>query len=583
VFSHWTSLGGIVSAAETETGIDGIGAVRWGTRLCQFYEDPAEMLRLVGSFLRAGLENHEMCVWALPPSMSPQDAVNALRDMVPDLPQRIAAHAVAVLPAPGQDTALTWDEWQRLVDVTVTEASARGFTALRGCGAVDLLERALPVAPHSEDLPGVFLSTFCLGDLSLSDVSQLLRAHDFAVACHTTPNAIMDGEPPRPETNREAVGEAVTDGAVSADLRTMQLRLQAEVAERRRAEAAVAELRRALEDVTAQEAQHFGLDIGFEDIAAHGPMLQDVLRQVQLVAGTNAAVLIMGEPGSGKELVARAIHGHSRRADRPLIAVNCAAVPRQLFESEFFGHAGGALRDRLGRFQIANHGTIFLDEVGEVPPELQSKLLRVLQEGQIEPVGDSGLHQVDVRLIAASRHDLHEEVNAGRFRRDLYYRLSVFPIHLPALRHRLDDIGLLAAHFLKIATERLSIRDVWLNDRGLEQLRAYDWPGNIRELNHVIERAVILTQRGPLRIDLVLGDRQTERAGYDAVPVRRRASDRTVLPETEIERRDRINILAALEKSHWKIYGPGGAAESLGIKPTTLASRMKRFSIVRPH
>ena len=556
--------------------------MKWGTRLCQFYERPEEMLRVVSSFLRAGLRNHEMCVWILPPSLTPQDAATALREVIPDLSEQIAGNAVAFLPAPGNDGdgAISWSEWQRLVGNTVAAAADRGFAALRGCGAVNLLQGAVSAAG---DLPAVFLSTCCLPELTLDDVSRVLRAHDLALATHPDtsghllPRRIAGGT-----TSRESGDDVVAAGQ---DMESLRQRLHAEVAARQRAQATIEELRRALEDAGA--TQHPGEHLAFSDIAAHSPMLEDALRQVHLVAGTNAAVLIIGEAGSGKELVARAIHRRSARSDRPLIAVNCAAVPRQLFESEVFGQAGaaftGAVRDRVGRFQIAHRGTIFLDEVGEIPPELQSRLLRVLQEGRIEPPGDSGVHHVDVRLIAASRHDLNQEVESGRFRRDLFYRLSVFPIHLPALRHRLEDIGLLSAHLLKVTTERLSIRDVWLDDRGLEQLRAYDWPGNIRELNHVIERALVLTQRGPLRIDLVLGDRHSGRAGYDAMPVRRRASDRAVLSESEIERRDRINILAALEKSHWKIYGRGGAAEILGIRPTTLASRMKRFAIVRPH
>src|SRR6185437_4789595 len=246
--------------------------------------------------------------------------------------------------------------------------------------------------------------------------------------------------------------------------------------------------------------------LAFGEIVGRSPALEEVLHKVEMVARTDTAVLITGESGTGKELVARAIHDRSVRRDRPLVTVNCASVPRELFESEFFGHVKGAftgaLRDRAGRFQLADNGTIFLDEVGEIPVELQSKLLRVLQEQRVERVGEDRVRQLDVRVIAATNHNLQQDCDAGRFRRDLYYRLSVFPIELPPLRDRREDIRLLAEHFLSLAARRLNCPEVRLTDDGLERLIAYDWPGNIRELHNVIDRAVILSQRGPLRIDL---------------------------------------------------------------------------------
>jgi transcriptional regulator with GAF, ATPase, and Fis domain len=323
----------------------------------------------------------------------------------------------------------------------------------------------------------------------------------------------------------------------------------------------------------------------FGEIVGEDFAIKKVLREAQMVARTNATVLIGGESGTGKELIAHAIHDKSPRRDRPMITVNCASIPRDLFESEFFGHVKGAftgaLRDRIGRFQLADKGTIFLDEVGEIPPELQSKLLRVLQEGQFERVGDDKTHHVDVRVIAATNRDLNREVEAHRFRQDLYYRLCTFPIHVPPLRARPHDIQPLAAHFLNLSCRRLNCADVRLTEHAIELLAAYDWPGNVRELQNVIERAVILSPSGPLRIDLVLCD--TASTPGAAIPhLQTSLQAGIVLSQQEMDRRAHDNMLAALEKTRGRIYGSGGAAEILGMKPTTLAYRLKRMGIKRP-
>jgi DNA-binding NtrC family response regulator len=323
-------------------------------------------------------------------------------------------------------------------------------------------------------------------------------------------------------------------------------------------------------------------------IVGQSSSLKKVLYQIHMVAPTDTTVLITGESGTGKELVARAIHDSSPRRNEPLVTVNCASVPRELFESEFFGHTKGAftgaVRDRIGRFQLADKGTIFLDEVGEIPLELQSKLLRVLQQGEFERIGDDHPRQVDARIIAATNRDLNEEVEAGRFRKDLFFRLCVFPIHVPPLRERMEDIPQLAAHLLEAAARRLNFREVELTEEALELLSAYDWPGNIRELQNVIERALIVTQCGPLRVDLVLRE-ERRKLQAQAEPEEKEfaeESEVTVLSQGEMERRKRANLLAALNKAQWKIYGPGGAAEILGVKPTTLASHIKKLGIKRP-
>jgi transcriptional regulator with GAF, ATPase, and Fis domain len=336
-----------------------------------------------------------------------------------------------------------------------------------------------------------------------------------------------------------------------------------------------------MENVYLREEVKAALDFG--DIVGRSPALQKVLRQIELVAQTETSVLILGESGTGKELVARAIHERSLRRTRPMIRVNCGSIPQELFESEFFGHVKGAftgaIRDRVGRFQLADGGTLFLDEVGEIPLWLQSKLLRVLQEGEFERVGEERTRRVDVRIVAATNRDLRREVDQGRFRPDLYYRLSVFPVEVPPLRDRREDIPALAAHFINRSCSRLNCAETRLTDQIVRQLEDYDWPGNIRELQNVIERAVILSGGGPLKLDhTVLDGAHSERA---ALPGEARQAPGEILTMAELKKLERDNIIRALERANYKVYGPGGAAELLQVRPTTLASRMKALKINR--
>jgi transcriptional regulator with GAF, ATPase, and Fis domain len=264
-----------------------------------------------------------------------------------------------------------------------------------------------------------------------------------------------------------------------------------------------------------------------------------------------------------------------------LVRVNCASIPKELFESEFFGHVRGAftgaIKDRVGRFELADRGTLFLDEIGEIPLDLQSKLLRVLQEGQFERVGDERTRTVKVRLITATNRDLQAEAKAGRFRLDLYYRLSVFPIELPPLRERSEDIGELADHFVEHSARRLGVPRPRLTGLQIQQLREYDWPGNVRELQNVIERSVILARGGKLQFDLPLVSNRER-------PVRSAESMAPAIPGDELSfdelvLRERQIVVSALERTGWKIYGTDGAAALLKVKPTTLVSKMKRLNI----
>jgi len=317
----------------------------------------------------------------------------------------------------------------------------------------------------------------------------------------------------------------------------------------------------------------------FGDIIGESAALRTILRQIELVAPTDSTVMITGESGVGKELIAREIHRRSARAERPMIRVNCASIPRELFESEFFGHVRGAftgaLRDRVGRFALADGGTIFLDEVGEIPPDLQSKLLRVLQEGEYERLGDERSRKTDVRVIAATNRDLLKEIDGRSFREDLYYRLNVFPIDVPPLRRRSEDIPALAAHFVRSLAREMNRPEPRMTRALLMCLQAYDWPGNVRELQNVIERALITSPGNQLRVDL-------PQSAESANDVRNAvAEEDRVLTEAEMRRHEKENLGRALRQTRWRIYGPEGAAELLGVKPTTLVSRIKKLGIKR--
>lgn len=337
-------------------------------------------------------------------------------------------------------------------------------------------------------------------------------------------------------------------------------------------------LRGRLEEENLYLREEVTAALGMGEFVGESQALQHVLRQVQLVAPTDAAVLISGESGTGKELVARAIHDHSPRKGRALIKVNCSAVPDTLFESEFFGHVKGAftgaLADRPGRFEVADRGTLFLDEIGEVPLPMQSKLLRVIQEGEFERVGETRTRRVDVRIIAATNRDLKHEVEAGRFRRDLYYRLSVFPVHIPPLRERREDIPQLALHFIAQSARRMNRRAPRVTQAVLNQLAAHDWPGNVRELQNVVERAVILSQGRALRLHLEPSTSGEPGRPSPSIPPATRLATRE-----ELKRQERENISQALRLTKGRIFGSDGAAVLLGMKPTTLASRIKALGI----
>jgi len=333
-----------------------------------------------------------------------------------------------------------------------------------------------------------------------------------------------------------------------------------------------------------EQAQYLQAELralhNFDDIIGESAALRQVLREVEQVAGTDATVLVQGETGTGKELFARAIHTASRRCDHPLVTVNCAAIPANLIESEFFGHEKGAFTGatsrRDGRFALADGGTIFLDEVGELPLELQSKLLRVLQEGTFEPVGGTATRKVSVRVVAATNRDLAQEVTANRFRQDLFYRLNVFPLHLPPLRERKEDIAALAAAFAQRFAQRIGKSCPVLLPDDIRRLQGYAWPGNVRELQNIIERAVITATGSRLNLDRALPEISPSPEGSTpSLPV----DDTAIRTLRELEDLERDNCRRALAASQGRIAGEGGAAELLGMNPSTLRSRMKALGL----
>lgn len=383
-----------------------------------------------------------------------------------------------------------------------------------------------------------------------------------------------------------AISERDASGRV-----TRMLVASKDVTQRNRAERALrktlaenAHLREELERERDYLREEVNVSMNFGRIVGKSPALKLMMAQVAAVSQTPASVLVLGESGVGKELVARAIHAQSPRADKPLVKVNCASIPKDLFESEFFGHVKGAYtgahRDRVGRFQLADGGTIFLDEVGEIPMELQGKLLRVLQESEFERVGDDITKSVDVRVIAATNRDLEQLVISGRFREDLFYRLSVFPIEVPPLRNRGDDVIQLAQLFLEAACHDFGREPMALTKNQADEIRSYDWPGNVRELKNVIERAVILSKGNVLRLDLSLPDGATdaeERSKDDDL-----MPGQKILTENEIKELQKRNMVAALGQTNWRVSGKEGAALLLGVRPTTLNDRIKSFGLRKP-
>jgi hydrogenase-4 transcriptional activator len=369
----------------------------------------------------------------------------------------------------------------------------------------------------------------------------------------------------------EIIGSVVVFRDITARLHTEQ-QLALTLAE-------LQSLKHRLEQQNEYLQQEILLEHAYHEIVGTSPAILQIIEKIQLVATTDANVMIYGESGTGKELIARAIHQSSHRRSQPMIRVNCAAIPSELFESEFFGHAkgafSGAIRDRVGRFELADGGTLFLDEIGEIPLELQSKLLRVLQEGSFERVGEEKTRQVDVRIIAATNRDLKAEVKGKRFREDLYFRLNVFPIDSPALRQRKQDIPLLVSHLSKVIAEQRKVPYVAFSQKHILELQQYDWPGNIRELQNVLERALISAKQGLISFSYLLESDTPSKAQIDSSCY----DPPQVLTQAQMKALEVQNLQRALAQCHGKIFAEDGAAKLLGINPTTLISRLKKLGL----
>ena len=485
----------------------------------------------------------------------------------PDNTERLLKRNELILQAAGEGIyGLDTEGNTTFVNPAVTEALGWTEDEILGQSMHALLHHSRPDGSHypGEECP--IYAAFKDGEVHTvcDEVFWRKDGSSFPVEYISTP-IVEDGK---------LVGAVVVFRNIS-ELRQSEGRL-------RRALAKVEELKARLQEENIYLQEEIQAGHNFSEIVGESAPIKAILEAIETVAPTPANVLITGETGTGKELVARAVHRLSERKDKPLIKVNCASIPRELFESEFFGHVKGAftgaLKDRAGRFQLADRGTLFLDELGEIPLEMQSKLLRVLQEGQFERVGDERTRTVDVRIIAATNRDLKQEVEAGRFRRDLYYRLNVFPVNVSPLRERKEDIQLLANHFLGSASTQFNRSGLRLSNRAVNQLQQYDWPGNLRELRNVIERAVITAGSGALRLEVP----QNEPASRKSPNGTKQDTEVEVVSAEDLKQQERKNILTALEKTQWKIYGRGGAAELLSMKPTTLASKVKKLGLKKP-
>ena len=430
--------------------------------------------------------------------------------------------------------------------------------------AQEFLSRGRP------DGPGCLVLDVTLPGLSGLDLQRELARIDARI-----PTIFISGQADIPMTVRAMKGGAVE--FLTKPCRDEELLSAIEQALHRSRQ--FEQLRRTGE--TTPSGVETGGDVGTSAVVWRSEAMRRVLEAVDTVAPTDSTVLIGGETGTGKELIARAIHNRSRRRSRPFVTLNCAAIPSALLESELFGHEKGAftgaLVRRVGRFELANGGTLFLDEIGDIPLELQPKLLRVLQEQEFERLGSAQTIRVVVRLIAATNLDLSTMVAEKRFRSELYYRLNVFPIVIPPLRDRREDVPALVDHFMRMYAGRLNRQVEPVSPSALKALTEYDWPGNVRELANVVERATITAGAGELRFDLPPDGDPKDSAGRGAASIA--AAPGGVLCEAQMRQQERENIAAALRRTHGKIYGEDGAAKLLGIKPTTLLSRLTKLGL----
>ncbi len=484
-----------------------------------------------------------------------------LQLLVDYLPQ----HGLRVLVARTGERALEQVQHTR-PDLILLDVMMPGLNGFETC-------RQLKADPMTRDIPVIFMT-------ALSETSDKVRGFEAGGVDYVI----------KPFKHEEVLARVMTHltlRELQAELAEANERLEQRVAERttelEQALREVEDLKNRLQAENVYLQEEIRLEHhNFREIVGGSAALLDVLRQVETIAPSDATVLLLGETGTGKELFARALHDRSRRRDRPLVKVNCTAIAAGLVESELFGHVKGAFtgatHHRVGRFELADGGTIFLDEIGELPPEAQVKLLRVLQEREFEPVGSSRTKSVDVRVVAATNRDLAAEVQAGRFRSDLFYRLEVLPLELPPLRARSEDIPALVDSFAEHFARDLGKPIPRIDSESMARLQSYDWPGNVRELRNLIERAMVLAT-GPT---LVIGDLAP--TSFRASTAERETDPRAVRSSPSLVTladNERRHIEASLRLTEGVIEGPGGAAKILGLHPNTLRSRMKKLGVRR--
>jgi transcriptional regulator with PAS, ATPase and Fis domain len=583
-----------MTAEMGKTGIDVVGDMPWGTHFCLFYETLTDLLEPLVSYCKAGLESQEFCLWVVAAPLTEEDATHALKQAVPDLDRYLDDHSIEIASAHDfylQNGRFDLKKVTDGLNEKLASASARGYAGVRVTGDSAWLEkRDWKDFCEFEDSINQFIAnqrltvlcTYPLAAFGPDDVLDVVRTHQLAV---TNRRGIWDvietagRKQAKAEIKRlnEELEQRVVER--TSQLTAVNKELTKEVLERQRAEdelgKAFEEIKRLkdrLHDENVVLREQIDQVFMFEEIVGASPALKTVLSSIVKVAPTDSTVLITGETGTGKELIARAIHKGSQRAGNAFITVNCAAVPSSLIASELFGHEKGAftgaLQQRRGRFELAHSGTIFLDEIGELPAETQIALLRVLQERQFERVGGSRVISSDVRIIAATNRDLAAAITAGAFRADLFYRLNVFPIHVPPLRNRKEDISMLVEYFVKRYAEKARKQIGKIDKNTLKLCQSYPWPGNIRELQNIIERSVILCTGDTLWID------EAWLSSQDAP----RLESSGPLIQT-VQNYEKQLIEAALAGSNGKVAGPNGAAAKLGMPRSSLELKIKRLNI----
>src|SRR5712664_3674865 len=583
-----------LTAEMGKTGIDVVGGMPWGTHFCLFYETLTDLLEPLVSYCKAGLESQEFCLWVVAAPLTEEDATHALKQAVPDLDRYLDDHSIEIASAHDfylQNGRFDLKKVTDGLNEKLASASARGYAGVRVTGDSAWLEKRdwKDFCEFEDSINQVIanqrltvLCTYPLAAFGPDDVLDVVRTHQLAV---TNRRGIWDvietagRKQAKAEIKRlnEELEQRVVER--TSQLTAVNKELTKEVLERQRAEdelgKAFEEIKRLkdrLNDENVVLREQIDQVFMFEEIVGASPALKTVLSSIVKVAPTDSTVLITGETGTGKELIARAIHKHSQRSGNAFITVNCAAVPSALIASELFGHEKGAftgaLQQRRGRFELAHSGTIFLDEIGELPAETQIALLRVLQERQFERVGSSRVIPTDVRIIAATNRDLSAAIASGSFRADLFYRLNVFPIHVPPLRHRKEEIPMLVEYFVKRYAEKARKQITKIDKNTLKLCESYPWPGNIRELQNIVERSVILCSGETLWVDPAWLSTQEPRQPELSGPLTKTLRDQ----EKEM-------IEAALAESKGKVAGPDGAAVKLGIPRSTLDGKIKQLKI----